>query len=85
MEAPANPKKSRLYWQCRRGMLELDYLLQHFFQQRFDHLSQEQQDAFEKLLGCEDDQLFRYLFGGLKPLQKDLVDVIESIRECAVD
>jgi len=78
-------RKSRLYWQCRRGMLELDYLLQQFFNQRFDKLNQEQQDAFEKLLGCEDDQLYRYLFGDLKPLQKELVDVVKSIRTCSVD
>ena len=66
-------------------MLELDYMLQHYFQRCFDQLNRKQQDAFEKLLGCEDDQLFRYLFGGLKPLQKELADVIESIRTHVVD
>jgi len=80
-----NLRKSRLYWQCRRGMLELDYLLQHYFTRHFDEMDKAQQDAFEQLLGCEDDQLFRYLFGSLKPLQQDLADVVESIRNCAVD
>jgi len=66
-------------------MLELDYLLQDFFNHRFDQLSRAQQDAFETLLECEDDQLFRYLFSDLKPLQPELIDVVKSIRTSLVD
>ncbi|HEY5604746.1 MAG TPA: succinate dehydrogenase assembly factor 2, partial [Gammaproteobacteria bacterium] len=54
-------QKSRLYWQCRRGMLELDSLLQDFFRRQFDTLTAPQRSAFELLLQSPDDLLLEYL------------------------
>jgi len=74
-------KKSRLYWQCRRGMLELDSLLQDFFKTQFDMLSVPQQAAFELLLQSPDDLLLEYLMGRMVPMDPGMADVVAKIRQ----
>jgi len=76
-------KKSRLYWQCRRGMLELDSLLQDFFKAQFDTLSAPQQAAFELLLQSPDDLLLEYLMGRMVPMDSGMADVVAKIRQPA--
>lgn len=78
-------KKSRLYWQCRRGMLELDSLLQGFFQQRIDDLSQQQLASFEALLKSPDDLLLEYLMGRMIPMDAGMADVVAKIRQSAAN
>lgn len=54
------PDVNRLYWQCRRGMLELDCLLQPFLEIRYESLEPEQQQMFIRLLGESDDDLYQW-------------------------
>lgn len=54
-------KLKRLRWQCRRGMLELDLILQAFLDKSYLKLSSEDQDQFEQLLTYSDDVLYSYL------------------------
>ena len=56
-------KKRQLQWQCRRGMLELDIMLQRFMDSGYDQLSPEDKKQFSDLLRCQDDQLFRWFMG----------------------
>ena len=58
---------NRLRWQCRRGMLELDYLLREFLDQQFAELSPAQQAEFVRLLRQPDPDLQRWLVGGELP------------------
>ena len=74
-------QKSRLYWQCRRGMLELDSLLQEFFKQQYDDLSEQQRGAFELLLQSPDDLLLEYLMGRMVPMDTGMADVVTKIRQ----
>ncbi|WP_455365552.1 FAD assembly factor SdhE [Kaarinaea lacus] len=76
-------QKSRLYWQCRRGMLELDSLLQDFFKAQFDFLSGPQRAAFELLLQSPDDLLLEYLMGRMVPMDAGMADVVAKIRQSA--
>lgn len=76
-------KRSRLYWQCRRGMLELDSLLQDFFNAQFDALSGPQRAAFELLLQSPDDLLLEYLMGRMVPMDAGMADVVAKIRQSA--
>jgi len=78
-------RKSRLYWQCRRGMLELDSLLQGFFQQNIDQLSERQLASFEILLTSPDDLLLEYLMGRTIPMDAGMADVVAKIRQSAVN
>ncbi len=73
---------ARLRWQCRRGMLELDELLQSYLDLRYASADVNEQDAFSTLLTLSDQELFDYFFGALAPLDAQLRNVIEHIR-CA--
>jgi len=74
---------SRLRWQCRRGMLELDALLGDFVDEHYTELDSHQRDVFQQILNFPDQLLFDYFFGNGKPIDKDVNHVIERIR-CAV-
>jgi antitoxin CptB len=80
-----NPvNKSRLYWQCRRGMLELDHLLQDFYQCSIDELSPAELQSFESLLQCPDAQLLEYLLGHSVPVDSAMAHVVHKIRQSSV-
>jgi antitoxin CptB len=74
---------SRLRWRCRRGMLELDLLLQGFLASGYGQLSASQQAQFARLLELSDQQLFDYLLGYATVREKELADVVERIRHTA--
>ncbi|NOX75943.1 MAG: succinate dehydrogenase assembly factor 2 [Gammaproteobacteria bacterium] len=76
-------EKSRIYWQCRRGMLELDELLQGFLDHTYDGLDTHEQASFEKLLRCHDNLLLEYLMGRTVPEDSDTAHVVKKIRESA--
>lgn len=73
-------QKKKLSWQCRRGMLELDLLLQAFLEKRLDSLSDSEIHLFESLLNQSDPQLFAWLMGHeLAPEEyKELVACIRN-------
>jgi len=56
MEGSARVRK--LKWLCRRGMKELDILLQRFIEQNTESLAQGAWPEFEPLLQAEDDLLW---------------------------
>ena len=76
-------ERSRLLWQCRRGMLELDAMLQAFMDKAYDDLTEQQQKAFEILLQTPDQLLLEYLMGRTIPIDKDVDYVARRIRESA--
>jgi len=55
--------KARLKWACRRGMLELDVLFIPFVDEAYDDLSTQDQFTFERLLTCQDPELFAWFMG----------------------
>jgi len=73
-------KKARLTWHCRRGMLELDLILQRFLANHVDMLSDEQIEAFEQLLTSQDPDLYAWLMGYESPVEKELRDIVAFIR-----
>lgn len=71
--------KARLRWACRRGMLELDVLLAPFVEEGYDALNDEQKQTFERLLSCDDPDLFSWFMGHAKspdPLLQAMVQLI---------
>lgn len=79
----SNENKSRLYWQCRRGMLELDDLLQGFYNKSIDTLSEQQLKSFESLLNSPDDLLLEYLMGRTIPVDAGMAELAKQIRQSA--
>lgn len=73
-------QKARLRWQCRRGMLELDLILQNFLDGPFDQLSEEETAVFEKLLSSSDPQLYAWLMGEEVPQDLEIARLVPFIR-----
>lgn len=71
---------ARLRWQCRRGMLELDELLQSYLNRRYSHADASERNAFHVLLKYPDQEIFDFFFGALSPADPKLRNVIEHIR-----
>ena len=65
--------RSRLYWQCRRGMLELDLLLQSFLDHEYDEIDTGERRAFAALLSYPDALLLEYVMGRMIPADPQLV------------
>jgi len=76
---------ARLAWQCRRGMLELDILLQVYVERRYPSAAAEQREAFEALLEYPDQLLFDYLLGGSRPSDPKMAHVIQDILTATAD
>ena len=81
---PINPlpinQYAQLKWRCRRGMLELDLLLQGFLEQGYDTLTAQGKEAFQELLSYPDQDLLEYLMARALPTDKDVADVVNCIR-----
>lgn len=73
----------RLRWRCRRGMLELDALLQSFVEDGYRDLDPSERQAFFRLLERQDFELFEWLAGSGEP-PADLRSVVEKLRSCKV-
>lgn len=71
---------SRLRWQCRRGMLELDLFLQSFMDKAYMQLTPKQKKSFSDLLETPDQMLLDYLMGRVIPYDKDIADVTKQVR-----
>ncbi len=69
----------KLRWKARRGMKELDVLLEAFFAQQADALMADEWPQLEIFLSQEDDVLFDWISGRDLPVDKDLLFLIETI------
>jgi antitoxin CptB len=58
MDISTGLRLRRLRWRCRRGMKELDVLLERFIHMQSAELEQEAWPELEALLAMEDDQLW---------------------------
>lgn len=70
---------NRLRYRCRRGMKELDVLLQRYLEQHFDRATAQEQRIFAELLELQDLQLYDYLVGRETPADPAVADVIRKI------
>lgn len=76
----ATISESALRWQCRRGMLELDLLLNRFLDVGYNDLSPHQTRRFEDLLRYPDQTLYELLMGQMRSADPELACIIELIR-----
>ena len=70
---------NRLSWHSRRGMLELDVLLMPFTEDTYSALNSSEQEAYRKLLNCEDADLFTWFLGEEKPEDQQLCNIINKV------
>ncbi len=74
-----NVQNSKLRWQCRRGMRELDDLLTRYLGQRYDVADADEKEAFAALLELPDPELVGYLLQGQQPASERIGHVIKHI------
>ncbi len=73
----------RLRWMCRRGMKELDVLLEAFLEKHQDGLKAGRWGQLEDFLDQEDDLIWCWLQRRKKPDSRKFVLLIDSIRDGA--
>lgn len=73
----------RLRWACRRGMLELDLILEPYVLERFDHADPEEQRKFIKLLECSDQDLFDWFLKKSDPNDAEISSMITLLLQHA--
>ena len=71
----------KLQWMCRRGMLELDVLLQSFLENEYDRLTEEDKRLFRELLAEEDTMLWDWLVVAATQPPTKYVHLVEIIRQ----
>lgn len=78
-DGPASRRS--LKWRCRRGMRELDTLLDRYL--RAGHPQSEAEAAtLDRLLDAEDDLLWDWMAGRARPDDMEVADLVEKIRTC---
>ncbi len=75
---------NHLLWACRRGMLELDLILEPFTRHAYSGLPAEQQALFRRLLDCNDQDLYHWLIGSSEPKDAALLEIITLVRAYAL-
>jgi len=73
----------RMQWAARRGMLELDLVLEPFVNKRYSDLSDSERVIFQRLMLCEDQELFSWLLQREEPEDKELAAIIKQILKFA--
>ncbi len=68
--------KNRLYWKCRRGLLELDIVLQKFL------VKHPEDRMLSELLDLPDNDLWDYVSGRSDPLDERYRATVERLRAC---
>lgn len=73
---------NRLRWKCRRGMLELDLVLQQFLERDYAALDPSARQAFEALLESGDEELWAVISGEASSSVPECETVIARLRAC---
>lgn len=81
--ADALPSVERLRWQCRRGMLELDLVLEAYLDRRYAALDDDGKRRFIRFLDVDDPTLNAWLFGSEVPAEAGFSALVVAIREAA--
>lgn len=70
----------RLRWKCRRGMRELDQLLERYLERQWRQDSEARRGVFLRLLATEDDKLWHWCMGNEAPSDDELAELVRHIR-----
>ena len=72
-------KVAKTKWACRRGMLELDFILTEFLETGFKRLSDIEQDEFLIFLDNADPDLYAWLMGFRQPELPEDIKMVKII------
>lgn len=71
---------ARLQWLCRRGMKELDVLLQPYLTDVYPHASPKRRQAFAALLNYDDPEIIERLFYGKTDADCEIEALLAELR-----
>jgi len=74
-------ERSRLLWRCRRGIREMDIVLQTFLNQSYDTLSDADKNSFAQLLDEADLEILNWIMGKDDPENDGIKNIITLIRQ----
>jgi len=72
---------SALRWRCRRGMLELDILLNEFIDKKYTLLNKSEKEIFNQVLDYPDQLLFDLFLGHMESSDIKVSDLVQTIRQ----
>ena len=75
-----DPSYERIRWRCRRGMLELDLVLNAFLERHFASLEPRSVDAFRALLERPDPELLDFVMGHSNPAASEERELVALMR-----
>ena len=70
----------RIRWHSRRGLLELDLVLERFLAQRFDSLSPAEMSAYKALLELPDNDFLDVVNGKMDLDDPEIMHIVEILR-----
>ena len=70
----------RIRWHCRRGLLELDLILNRFNERYLEQLSAEDLNAFESLLEEDDNDLLDLVMGRAELASERYRDILNKLQ-----
>jgi succinate dehydrogenase flavin-adding protein (antitoxin of CptAB toxin-antitoxin module) len=76
----------RIRWQCRRGLLELDLVLERFLRENSERLTSVELERFRRLLAAPDNDLWAWISGRADPSDPALTELVGRLRavQCVV-
>jgi antitoxin CptB len=72
---------NRMQWAARRGMLELDLVLEPFVRTRYAQLNESDRRCFQQLVLCEDQDLFAWFMQREQPRDEALAAIVSQILQ----
>ena len=75
-----NRTADRLKWKCRRGLLELDIVLERFWAHAGAALGEEEARALARLLAMTDNDLLDCVMGRAEAPEAHLRPMVEKLR-----
>ena len=74
------PSVERLRWQCRRGMLELDCVLEDFLEQKYQAQDDRTKALFVQLLEVQDPDLNNWIMNGVESDNDEMNEIVKLVR-----
>ena len=74
-------ENSRLRWRCRRGIKEMDIVLQRFLEKKYPHLSPQLQAQFDLILDESDLDIMDWMLGRSSPENVNYNELIKMFRQ----
>ena len=78
-EADHSAYLARMRWRCRRGLLELDIVLEHFME-HYSKLDARQKLVFDEMLELPDNTLWDMISGKTEVVLKEQQELLKLIN-----